>query len=134
MNNFIVKATSIALGAATLAVTATPAEAQRGRGYDRYDRHDRYDRYDRYNRRDRGGSAIAAGVAGLAIGAALSSRNRYDRGYYGDGYYYDGPRYRDSYYSYDRPYRYRGYDRGGCYTRRVWDPYYGRRVRVRYCR
>jgi len=126
MNNWIVKATSIALGAATLAVTATPAEAQRWRGHDRYDRH---------HHRDRGGAAIAAGVAGLAIGAALGSRDRYDRydrGYYNDGYYngyYDGPRYRDRYY--DRSYR--GYDRG-CYTRRVWDPYYGRRVRVRYCR
>ena len=124
--NLIAKATTaLTLGAATLTMAA-PAEAQRWRG----------DRYDRYHHRDRTGPAIAAGVAGLAIGAALASSSRrdryYDRGYYGDDYYYDRPRYRSRSYYYDRP-RYRGY-REYCSTRRVWDPYEGRRVRVRYCR
>jgi len=126
--NLLTKATAVTLGAATLVATAAPADAQRYR--DRYHRH-----------HDRTGTAIVAGVAGLAIGAALASSSRdryYDRGYYDRDYYYDGPRYRyRTRYYYDRPYYrgYRGY-RGhrDCYTRRVWDPYIGRRVRVRYCR
>ena len=38
------------------------------------------------------GAAVAAGIAGLAIGAALASNNHgyYDRGYYGSSY---GPAY-----------------------------------------
>lgn len=122
MNLFAKATTALTLGAATLTMAA-PAEAQRWRG----------DRYDRYHHRDRTGPAIAAGVAGLAIGAALASSRR-DRYY--DGYYYDRPRYRYRSYYYDRPYRYRGYRdryRDRCYTRRVYDPYIGRRVRVRYC-
>ena len=52
-------------------------------------------RYHRYRHRDRGDSAIVAWIAGLAIGAAISSDRRYDydrryyrqRGYYPtDGY------------------------------------------------
>jgi len=119
MTGFFMKATAaLTLGAATFVATATPAEARRYWGGDRYHRN-----------HDRTGTAIAAGVVGLAIGAALasSSRDRYYRGYDGyDGYNYDRPR------RYYRPYRDRGYYRG-CYTRRVYDPYIGRRVRVRYC-
>jgi len=95
MNNFLTKAgLSLALGATALAVS-TPAEAQRyrgGRGYDRT------------------GAAVVAGVAGLAVGAALASG--------GHRYYYDDyprpyyrPYYRSAYpYSYPvYPYAYRGY-------------------------
>lgn len=113
MTGFLSKATAaVALGAATLAVTAAPAEARRYHN-DRYYRHG-----------DRTGTAIAAGVVGLAIGAAIasSSRDRYRDRYYDRGYRYDG--YRSHY----RGQRYRG-----CYTRRVYDPYIGRRVRVRFC-
>lgn len=112
------------LGVATFATLATvavaPAEARRyGRGY---------------HHRDSAGPAIVAGIAGLAIGAAIAgSRNDrrydYDRRYYRDHGYYP----RDGYY-----YRqnYRGYDDGyysRCTTRRVWDRYERRRVLVRYC-
>ncbi len=108
------------LGASVL-TAAAPAEAQR---------------YYRHRDRDNTGTAIVAGIAGLAIGAALassSSNRRYDRGYYYDGYdpYYRNGYYPRSYYRDDYR-RYRGYER--CTTRRVYDPYLDRRVRVRYCR
>lgn len=100
---------------ATLLSVAAPAEAQR--------------RY--YRGRDNGGAALAAGIAGLAVGAAIASSGRdryYDRGY--DRRYYRG--------GYDRGWRGgwrdRGYYRERCWTERQWDPYYGHPVRVRYCR
>lgn len=110
-------ALAVALGASALAVAA-PAEAQR---------------YGNYRSRDNGGTAVLAGVAGLAIGAALASRadNRDDSYYYDQGYdgpivyypqVYDG--YRDGGYpgyNYYRGYSgggYNGYYRGGGYDRR----------------
>ena len=117
--------TALVLGATVAGtVAATPAEAQRwGRGY----------------HRDRGvstGAAVGIGVLGLGLGAALASRPRYyDRGYYG-GPGYGGPGYygRD-YYRGGRGYY--GRQRYGyaqrCTTRRVYDPYIGRRVRIRDC-
>jgi hypothetical protein len=95
----------------TLAVTATPADAQR---------------YRHYRHGDRTGLAIGAGLVGLGIGAAIASSNRgyYDRGYYGDPY--DSGYYGDPYYG-------NGYGYRHCVSRRQWDPYYGRWVRVRYC-
>lgn len=97
----------------------------------------------RYHRDNDNGAAIAAGIAGLAIGAALASSSR-DRGYYRNDYYY-----RD--YDYDRRYYPRGYyerryyrppaygyytprhRRSTCRTYSQWDPYYGGYVRVRRC-
>jgi hypothetical protein len=86
----------------------------------------------RYRHHHRGGgddevaAAILGGVAGLALGAALSNGNR-GRGYYESGYYDRGPRYRYN------P-RYDSYYGGGyrtCITRdRVYDPYIGRRVTI----
>lgn len=103
-------------------VAASPAEAQRYGGG--------------YRGRDNGGTAVVAGIAGLAIGAALASngdRGRYyDRGYderavYADPYYYErGPIYRSGYDGYyeQRGYHrdgYRGYDHGRGYDRRGYD-------------
>lgn len=123
MNTLFKKATlGVALGAATLAA-ATPADAQRYRGgYDRY-----------HGRGDRNGTAIVAGIAGLAIGAALTSGNRYDRRYDDDRRYYRQRGYypNDGYYARNYYNQYDGYQR--CAVRRVYDPYLGRRVRVRYC-
>lgn len=80
---------ALALGATALTF-AVPAQAQR---------------YDRgYRNHDNSGTAIVAGIAGLAIGAAIASSGR-DDGYYGPDYYYDGPGYG---YGYDQ-YRYRDY-------------------------
>lgn len=114
---------------ASVAVVAAPADAQRYRHH-----------------RDRGGdraaAAIVGGIVGVGLGAAIASSNRdryYDRGYYDRGYY---PAYADrgyygrGYYDrghYGRGYYGRGYDRPRCWTERVYDPYVGRRVRVRYC-
>lgn len=121
MRNLLKKATlGVALGASAL-VASAPAEAQRWGRYDRYDRG-----------RDNTGTAIVAGIAGLAIGAALTSRDRYDRRYGYDYDYYDRRGYfpNDGYYA--RNYYNRGYYQD-CRTRRVYDPYIDRMVRVRYC-
>lgn len=115
----------VTLGATALTM-ATPAEAQRYR-------------YNRYHH-GHGDTAVVAGIAGLAIGAALASNNndRYRRdGWYRDNGYrydYDDYYYRDrGYYPIDGYYasRYRDYDR--CYTERRYDPYYGRSVKIRVC-
>lgn len=109
-----------------MAASVTSAEA---RPYDR-----------RYHRDNDHGDAVVAGIAGLAIGAALASSNR-DRGYYRDRYY-DRRYYNRGYYApryYDRGYYGRGYYAPpryayrNCRTVRVWDPYYGRTVRERRC-
>ena len=119
MRNMLTKAIlGVTLGAATLTVAA-PADAQRYRHYDRH--------------RGDGGAAIVAGIAGIAIGAALTSGDRYDRRYDRDrryyrqrGYYPSNGHYAQNYYRQNR-----GYNR--CQVRRVYDPYIGRTVRVRYC-
>lgn len=124
----VLKKVGLGLAAvATLAVTATPADAQR---------------YRHYRHGDRTGAAIGAGIIGLGIGAAIASSNR---GYYGNGYYsgYSDPyyggysSYSDPYYggysSYD-PYYGNGYGYTyRCTTHRQWDPYWRRWVRVRTC-
>lgn len=100
---------AITLGGAVSA-TATAADA---RGWEHHG-------YYRHGYGYGGGAALVAGVAGLAIGAALASDHpHYYRSYYGPAYY--GPAY------YGPPAYY-----GTCYTTRwTWDPYIGRRVPVR---
>ena len=106
---------AITLGGAVVA-TAAPAEAQhyRGGGY--------YHGGGYYRGHNNNGAAVAAGVVGLALGAAIASNHHgyYDRGYYGPpAYAYGyGPGYYAPYYQ-------------TCVTTRwVWDPYIGRRVPV----
>ena len=103
MTDFFRKAALGLALAASVTMAAAPAEAR-----DRYGRH-------------RGGGddaaiAIAAGIAGLAIGAAISDNGgRYynDRSYRDSSYY---PRYRENYYYNSHPqyngYYYNNYDRG----------------------
>ena len=78
-----------------------------------------------WDHHDNGGAAVAAGIAGLAIGAALASS---DRGYYAPAPayyaqpapgYYEGPAYGNS------------YDR--CRTEWRWNPRWGHYQRVRAC-
>lgn len=129
MTSIFTKASlALALGATALTVAA-PAQAQR------------------YGHRGHGdgGTALIAGIAGLAIGAAIvsSSRHRddrrYDERYDGryevrDGYYDDGNGYRDDRY---RDGRYRDgredYRDGRCHVESRWDRYSRERVMVRVC-
>jgi hypothetical protein len=111
----------IALGTATLAMTASPAAAQRWHGYHRY----------HHDGGDAAGAAIIGGIVGLGLGAAIASSDN-DR-YYDDRYYAPPPPpppgyYGDGYYGYDG-YAYRPH----CWIQDRWDPYYGRHVRVRVC-
>jgi hypothetical protein len=128
MTTILTKASlALALGATALTVAA-PAEAQR---------------YGGHRGHDNGGTAIIAGIAGLAIGAAIvsSSRHRderrYDDRYDGryeqpQGYYDDGNGYRDEQYR-ERGYR-DGYRDGRCHVESRWDGYARERVLVRICR
>lgn len=90
----------------------------------------------RHHRGNDHGDAVVAGIAGLAIGAALAGSSNRDRGYYRGGYYaprsgyapdrYDRRYYRSEYYAPRYAYR-------ECRTVRVWDPYYRRTIRERRC-
>jgi hypothetical protein len=86
-----------------------------------------------YHHHDNSGAAVAAGIAGLAIGAALASGHDgyYDRPYYGS--YYGAPAYYSApppaYYAGPRYYSYRE----RCHSEWRWDRYYGGYVRVRAC-
>ncbi|MFA5990173.1 MAG: hypothetical protein WC803_11300 [Sphingomonas sp.] len=117
----------VAVAATTLMATA-PAQAE--------------DYHGRHRGGDATGAAIVAGVAGLAIGAAIASnashRHEYHdrRGYYNQGYYHDDYYYRNRQY-YPQPHYYAHYRddyRPRCYTERRYDPYYGRTVKFRVCR
>ena len=83
---------------------------------------------------DNGGAAVAAGIAGLAVGAALaSSNNGYDRGYYDRGYYAPQPAYsyapEPTYYQ--GPVYYSSYR--NCRVQWRWDRRWGRYERGRAC-
>ncbi len=75
------------LAALTMAAAITPAVTASAQ-----DRHDQ--RHDGYRHNDNG-TAVAAGLAGLAVGAAIASSNR---GAYRNGYYYGQPQYAYDYY------------------------------------
>ena len=118
MNRIMTKAVLGATLAATALTVAAPAEAQRYRRY----------------RDDDTGTAIVAGVAGLAIGAAIaSSANNRDRYYRDDYYYNDNYRYNDYNYPRYNNYYYRERYVERCRVERRFDPYYGRSYRVRVC-
>ncbi len=124
MRKIFTKAVLGAVLGTTVLAAATPAQAQ-WRGY----------------RRGPGpGAVVAAGVAGVAIGAAIASRPRYfgpgprfvgpgpwaGPGFYGPGpgFYGPGPWAGPGFY---RPYPV-------CFVRQRWDPYWGGFVPVRICR
>lgn len=114
MNKILTGAVT-ALTLAGSVVAAAPASA---RGWYGYRHHD-----------DDAGYAIAGGLVGLALGAALSSHHNY----YGGGYGYApyGYGYGYGYAPYGYGYYQPGY--AVCIARRpVWDPYYGGYVVRRY--
>lgn len=124
--NIISKATLGLVAGITALGAAAPAQAQ-------------YRDWDRGRGGDIATGAIIGGVAGIAIGSAIAADRRdwrYDRrfnnrrGWRGDPYWRGGANWRghDPYWGGPR----RGF-RQRCVTRRVYDPYIGRRVRVRYC-
>ena len=106
--------------AAALPTAASAHECRGGYGYRGGGWDHDWDRH-RHRGNDAAAAAVVAGIAGLAIGAALSDnhpRTYYNGGYYRPGYYDYGYR------PYAQPY-------AMCESRRwVWDPYIGRRVLV----
>lgn len=123
MRKFLTTALAALTAAGAVVAAAVPADARPYRDYYRHHHH---------SGSNTAAVAAFAGIAGLALGAALSDSDRGGRSYttrsrtyYDNGYRYD-PRddgYYGDYYSYPR-------DRV-CITReRVWDPYIGRHVSV----
>jgi len=105
-------AAALALGGVTLGAAA-PAEARYHGGY--YGGHGYHGHY----RHGGSGAAVAAGILGLAAGAAIASS--------GPRYYYDEP----VYYAPPPPAYY--YEGPYCRTDWRWDGWARRYVRVRYC-
>lgn len=129
MNKTLTAAVAALTVAGVAAGAAVPAQAQSYRHHD-----GRYDNRHRDND-DNAGVAIAAGVIGLALGAALASSSRDDNPRYQDN------RYQDNRYRYGNSYRYAPHGASYAYTQpryrvctsreRAYDPYTGRRITVR---
>lgn len=116
MKKMLIGAVAALTAGASLAA-AVPASAQPYRGH-------------YYGHRDNSGAVVAAGIAGLAIGAALA-------GNHNNGYYGYGPRHYRSYpayygYGYDDDYGY-GYAYR-CRTELRWNWRWGEYERIRICR
>jgi hypothetical protein len=116
---------AITLGGAICA-TAAPADARPHGGYGYYGGGDYGERYE-HRRHGDAGAALAAGVVGLALGAALADGGHHHyRSYPSYGYYQPG------YYGYDDDYGYGYAPPRTCISDRwVWDPYIGRNVLIR---
>jgi hypothetical protein len=88
-----------------------------------------------WDHHDNTGAVVAAGIAGLAIGAALSNGDHgyYNNGYYGGGYYTSAPGYyygsAPAYYAGPTYYSYYRH----CRVEWRWDRWEGRYERVRAC-
>jgi len=78
-----------------------------------------------WDHHDNGGAAVAAGIAGLAIGAAIAGS---DHGYYAPApVYYGAPP--PAYYAGPAYYSYSGH----CRVQWRWSPRWGRYERIRAC-
>ncbi|MGE5501890.1 MAG: hypothetical protein ACM3W4_08180 [Ignavibacteriales bacterium] len=145
------KALTLSLAATTALSAVAFSTAAAAYDYRDYGRHYSSRHHDNG---DVAGAAIAAGVIGLVLGAALASSSSnhhyYDNGYYGRGYNnyggyggygYSQPYYGSGYYGgdygrygYSPDYGGGGYGYNRCYTTRSWDPYYDGYVTRRVCR
>jgi len=122
MRKFLTSALAAVTFGGAVVAAAVPAEARPYYGHGGY----------YYGHRHHGSNdaavAAVAGIAGLAIGAAIADGNRGSRGYsssyYRNGYSYD-PRYEGYYGDYYGP-----RDRVCISRERVWDPYIGRHVTI----
>jgi hypothetical protein len=128
-NKIITTVGRVAAGLAALSLVAAATTASADSRYRHYRGHDRG---------NGAATAVAAGIVGLAIGAAISDGNRndrYDRGYYDQGYYAPPPpppRYHGGYGYAPRPY----YGGGGrdCWTTREYDRWNGTYYERTVCR
>lgn len=112
-------AAALALGGVTLGAAA-PAEARYHGGW-----HGGY--HGHYYRHGGTGTALAAGIIGLGVGAAIASDRGY--GYYAPGYYDYAP----AYYAPPPPPPRYYYEGPYCRSDWRWDGWARRYVRVRYC-
>ena len=132
MQKFLATAATALALVGTMVGAAAPANAQRFRGgYGFHGGHGYGYRgygYRGYGYRGYGsGAAVAAGIIGLGVGAAIASNRGYGYGYgYAPPAYYD---YGPAYYA-PPPY---AYAPGYCRSDWRWDGYRGRYVRVRFC-
>lgn len=130
MRKFLASALAALTFGGAVVATAAPAQA------DSY-RHRSYYRHHHHSGGDKAAIAAIAGIAGLAIGAAIADGDNGRTRSRSSGYYSDRG------YSYRNGYRYNPYDDGYygdyyggrrdrvCITReRVWDPYIGRNVSI----
>ena len=133
------KTLSVALAALTLAggaLTATGADARDHGGHyggGHYGGSRYYGGGHYYRGHNNDGAAVVAGIAGLAIGAAIAGGG-HDR-YYDNGYsrrgYYDQPYYGGGYYAPGYAYGYGPPRR--CRTFTQWDPYADAYIRRTNC-
>ena len=103
MKKFLIAGASLAMLAAPMAASAQPMNHG---GYDRSNTHSYGAQRGGYDRHDgNAGAAVAAGLFGLVLGAALASNSHadYDRSY-------------DRSYGYDEPYEYRSGYATYCHT------------------
>ncbi len=128
------KTLSVALAALTLAGGALTATGADARDHGRHYGGGHYYSGGRYYRGHDDGAAVVAGIAGLAIGAALAGGGGHDR-YYDNGYYrrgyYDRPYYGGGYYAPSYAYGYGPPRRCRSFTQ--WDPYADAYIRRTTC-
>ena len=95
----------------------------------------RYGHYRGHRGNDTAAVAVAAGIVGLAVGAAISDGNRNDRRYYDNGYYAPPPPPPPPAYGYGyAPRPYYGHQGRECWTTREYDRWSGNYYERTVCR
>lgn len=123
-NKIITTVGRVAAGVAALSLVAAATTASAD---------PRYGHYRGHRGNDTAAVAVAAGIVGLAVGAAISDGNRNDRRYYDNGYYAPPPpppRYHQGYGYAPRPY----YGDRECWTTREYDRWNGSYYERTVCR
>lgn len=124
-NKIITTVGRVAAGVAALSLVAAATTASAD---------PRYGHYRGHRGNDTAAVAVAAGIVGLAVGAAISDGNRRDRGYYDQGYYAPPPPPPPAYgYGY-APRPYYGHHGRECWTTREYDRWNGTYYERSVCR